>query len=63
VRELPVRWVAQESPGVVPGLDVQADDGWGPEFVVALDGRPLARSAPHGGRLEWFPDDRGASTR
>jgi hypothetical protein len=63
VRELPVRWVAQESPGVVPGVDVQAEDGWGPEFVVALDGRPLARSAPHGGRLEWFPDDRGASTR
>jgi hypothetical protein len=26
----------------------------GPDFVLALDGEPVARSAPHGGRLRWL---------
>ena len=28
-----------------------------PGFVVSLDRRPLARSAPHGGRLDWLDGD------
>ncbi|MCA0146575.1 DUF2332 domain-containing protein [Blastococcus sp. LR1] len=51
---LPVRWLAQEPPGAVPGTGERPAGGWGREFVVSLDSRPLARSAPHGGRLEWL---------
>ncbi len=56
VRALPVRWIAQEPPGAVPGTgDPPAGNGWGGTFVLSLDGRPLARTAPHGGRIEWLP--------
>jgi hypothetical protein len=54
VRALPVRWIAQEAPGVVPGTGETPPGGWGTEFVLTLDGRPLARTAPHGGRVEWL---------
>ncbi|TKJ35903.1 DUF2332 domain-containing protein [Blastococcus sp. CCUG 61487] len=61
VRGLPVRWIAQEGPGVVPGTGERAPSGWGPYFVVSLDGRPVARSAPHGGWLEWLSGPLAAS--
>ena len=51
---LPVRWIAQEPPGAVPGTGEPRRGGWGPEFVLSLDGRPVARTAPHGGRIEWL---------
>lgn len=55
VRALPVRWIAQEAPGVVPGAGEVPDDGsWGDHFLLSLDGRPVARTAPHGGRIEWL---------
>ena len=56
VRSLPVRWVAQEGAGMVPGTGEPYPGGWGPYFVLSLDGRPLAHTAPHGGRLDWLPD-------
>lgn len=56
VRDLPVRWVAQEGAGMVPGTGQPFPGGWGPYFVLSLDGRPLAHTAPHGGRLDWLPD-------
>jgi hypothetical protein len=56
VRGLPVRWVAQEGPGMVPGTGQPYPGGWGPYFVLSLDGRPLAHTAPHGGRLDWLPE-------
>jgi hypothetical protein len=55
-RSLPVRWVAQEGPGMVPGTGTPYPGGWGPYFVLSLDGRPLARTAPHGGRVDWLPE-------
>ena len=57
VGELPVRWISQEDPGVLPGVRDRLPDGEpdGPDFVLALDGEPVARSAPHGGRLRWLP--------
>ena len=58
VRSLPVRWLAQEARGVVPGTGEAAPGGWGTDFVVSLDGRPLALSAPHGGRIDWLPHGR-----
>jgi hypothetical protein len=55
VRSLPVRWIAQELTGVLPELSSGPDDG---RFVLALDGRPMARTAPHGGRIDWLPGAR-----
>ncbi len=54
VRSLPVRWIAQEGAGMVPGTGEPYPGGWGPHFVLSLDGRPLAHTAPHGGRLDWL---------
>jgi hypothetical protein len=52
VTSLGVRWIAQESAGIVPGI---ARDLAGPEsFVLSVDGRPLAVTAPHGGRIDWL---------
>jgi hypothetical protein len=55
VRGLPVRWIAQEGAGMVPGTGEPYPGGWGPYFVLSLDGRPLAHTAPHGGRVDWLP--------
>lgn len=57
VGALPVRWIAQEAPGVVPGTGPASPSGWGTAFVLTLDGRPVAHTAPHGGRIDWL--DRG----
>ncbi len=54
VSALPVRWISQEAPGVVPGTGPTPPGGWGTEFVLSLDGRPVAHTAPHGGRIEWL---------
>jgi len=56
VRGLPVRWVAQEGAGMVPGTGESFPGGWGPYFVLSLDGRPLARTAPHGDWISWLAD-------
>ena len=40
---------------MVPGTGEPYPGGWGPYFVLSLDGRPLAHTAPHGGRLDWLP--------
>jgi hypothetical protein len=52
VTSMGVRWIAQESAGIVPGIDRQLA---GPEsFVLSVDGRPRAVTAPHGGRIDWL---------
>jgi hypothetical protein len=52
VTSLGVRWIAQEAAGIVPGI---ARDLAGPEsFVLSVDGRPRAVTAPHGGRIDWL---------
>jgi hypothetical protein len=52
VTSLGVRWIAQESAGIVPGIarDLAAPDS----FVLSVDGRALAATAPHGGRIDWL---------
>ena len=54
---LPVRWISQEGPGVLPAVRdrLPAGEADGTDLVLALDGEPVARSAPHGGRLRWLP--------
>jgi hypothetical protein len=58
VQGMGVRWVAQESAGVVPGIP--ADLARPDSFVLSVDGRPMARTAPHGGRIDWLQDGPGA---
>ncbi len=62
VAGLPGHWIAQEAPGVVPGVAVPpAPTGPGPApFVLSIDGRPVAWTAPLGGWLHWLSDTRTA---
>ena len=58
VTGLPVRWVSQEGVGVLPAVrdrlpEPPADDE--ARFLLALDGEPLAYTAPHGGTVDWLP--------
>ena len=46
------RWVSNEAPGVVPGLDL--DPRVGARFLLALDGRPVAWAHGHGHDLTWL---------
>jgi hypothetical protein len=65
VGSLPVRWIAQEGPGALPEVDAKLadpDEARG-RFVLALDGRPLAWTAPHGGRIDWLPGAREIMAR
>jgi hypothetical protein len=57
VRSRPVRWLAQEGFEALPDVDAQIpDDRRIPgRFVLSLDGRALAQTAPHGGRIDWLP--------
>ena len=51
VSALDAEWIANEAPGVTPGVDA----GPGPaHFVIAHGGRPVARCDPHGAWLEWL---------
>jgi hypothetical protein len=57
VRDRGVRWIAQEAPGDVPGAEAQLPEGTdvAGRFTLCLDGRPVAVTAPHGGRIQWLP--------
>jgi hypothetical protein len=55
VRSLPVRWVSQEGPGVLAEIPVPARPAADERFLLAVDGRPVAWTAPHGGALDWLP--------
>ena len=55
---LPVRWVSQEGVSVLPAVRDRLPEPPAAEesrFLLALDGEPLAYTAPHGGRLDWLP--------
>lgn len=46
-----VIWLANEAPGVVAGTECLRDGA--SRFVLTRDGRPLARTGPHGHTLDW----------
>lgn len=57
---LPVWWLANEGSGIVPGvLDRMQTRGIQPtgqsDFVLSLDGEPIAFTQPHGRALHWLP--------
>jgi hypothetical protein len=60
VRSLPVRWIAQEPVTVLPEIDAALSDvrDAAGRFVLSFDGRPVALTAPHGGRIDWLPGAR-----
>ena len=53
VRGLPVRWVSNEGPAVVPSIDPPEAPRPDP-FLLALDGRPVAWAHGHGRALWWL---------
>ena len=54
VRGLPVVWLSNEGPGVVPGLPIPPYQG--APFVLARDGHtPMALTDWHGTWLQWVP--------
>jgi hypothetical protein len=57
VRSRQVRWIAQEGFGTLPGVEAQIPEERRIKgrFVLSLDGRALAQTAPHGGRIDWLP--------
>jgi len=52
-------WISNEAPHVLPGIAARAPDGIRRDrFILALNGKPVALSDPHGAALEWI----GATT-
>jgi hypothetical protein len=50
-------WIANEAPGVMPGLAAPAvEAGRGLHFILSVNGAAVARSHPHGATLEWLAD-------
>jgi len=55
VRRLPGHWLANESPGVLPYDTLPTSPpGEALHNVLALDGKPLAWTRPHGQGIIWF---------
>jgi hypothetical protein len=48
---------------MVPGTGKPDTGGWGLCFVLSLDGRPLAHTAPHGCRVDWLGSPPGTVHR
>ncbi|MGW4365538.1 DUF2332 domain-containing protein [Nocardia takedensis] len=57
VSELPCHWIANEAPAVFPEfLGKLPGSATAPatDFLLTVDGTPLARTGPHGQSLHWF---------
>lgn len=58
VRTAGVHWLSYEGPSVVTEARDRLTDreAWSgtPNFVVALDGKPIARASAHGGWVSWY---------
>jgi hypothetical protein len=54
VRELPGHWIANESPEILGYDDLPEPPDDSLHNVLALDGRPLAWTRPHGQEVSWF---------
>ncbi|WP_042389988.1 DUF2332 domain-containing protein [Streptacidiphilus melanogenes] len=58
IRELPCRWISNEAPDVLADVDALLPYAAPTERgvnILALDGKPVAFTGPHGERLDWFP--------
>jgi hypothetical protein len=54
---LPVRWISNEGQTVIPGVTerLRAAPTSSTDFVLSLDGEPIAFTQPHGRALHWIP--------
>ncbi|TFC01718.1 DUF2332 domain-containing protein [Cryobacterium adonitolivorans] len=49
------RWISLDGVGVLPRVDALLPETPVPgDFIVSLDGRPVARCGPHGQTLDWI---------
>lgn len=55
VAELGATWISNESPQVLPAIAAKLD-AQPPEsrFLLAVDGKPVAFTGPHGQSIDWF---------
>jgi hypothetical protein len=63
VSSLPGRWISNEGRGIVQSAAAQLAPSSArelTEFVLALDGDPLAFTGAHGQRLDWLPSARAS---
>jgi hypothetical protein len=58
VRRLDCDWISLEAPEVLPDTAARLPGPVMPDapFVLAVNGDPVALTAPHGGRLHWLGD-------
>lgn len=57
VRELDAVWISNESPGVLPELAAKLNEPPPPnQFLLCIDGEPLAVTAPHGQSIRWLAE-------
>jgi hypothetical protein len=55
VREVADHWISNEAPFVFPAIAAQAGPAPARErFLLALDGRPVAWTDPHGAAMKWL---------
>jgi hypothetical protein len=54
VGALPGHWISQEGSEVFPSIEVTAPPTRGRLVVLALDGRAVALTDPHGGFAQWL---------
>jgi hypothetical protein len=57
VRRIGAVWICNEAPSVYPEIARSAPQPPNPgQFLLAVDGRPVAWAGPHGQSLEWFAE-------
>ena len=57
VRRTGAVWISNEPPSVYPQLARAVPPRPGPDrFLLAVDGRPVAWTGPHGQSIDWFAD-------
>ena len=56
VAELGAVWISNEAPSVLPGIAAKlAGAPAENRFLLAVDGRPVASTGPHGQSIDWLP--------
>lgn len=55
IRATGAHWIANEAPAVLAGLCPDAPEDGTDDFVLRLDGAPVARADGHGAYLRWLP--------
>ena len=55
VRDLGAVWISNESPRVLPAVAAKLrEPPRKDQFLLAVDGRPVAAAGPHGQSIDWF---------